>query len=70
MRTYAAIDLHSNNGVLTIIDETDKVLRQRKLPNKLGAFVEELWAVPLDAQRSSDRVDVQLVLARRRTGLA
>ena len=42
MNTYAAIDLHSNNGVLTIIDETDKVLRQRKLPNELGAFVNEL----------------------------
>src|SRR6266849_6121359 len=42
MRSYAAIDLHSNNGVLTVIDETDRVLRQRKLPNKLAAFVAEL----------------------------
>ena len=42
MRTYAAVDLHSNNGVLTIIDETDRVLRQRKLPNRLQAFVDEL----------------------------
>ncbi|HXI11602.1 MAG TPA: transposase [Thermoanaerobaculia bacterium] len=42
MNTYAAIDLHSNNGVLTIIDETDMVLRQRKLPNELSAFVKEL----------------------------
>ena len=42
MKTYAAVDLHSNNGVLTIIDETDRVLRQRKLPNKLELFVAEL----------------------------
>lgn len=39
---YAAIDLHSNNGVLTVIDENDKVLRQRKLPNRLDGFVREL----------------------------
>lgn len=42
MHTYAAIDLHSNNGVLAVIDENDKVLRQKKLPNKLAAFVDEL----------------------------
>lgn len=42
MQTYAAIDLHSNNGVLAIIDETDKILRQRKLPNNLELFVKEL----------------------------
>lgn len=42
MSSYAAIDLHSNNGVLTIIDESDKVLKQRKLPNQLQAFVREL----------------------------
>lgn len=42
MQTYAAIDLHSNNGVLTVIDETDRVLRQKKLTNKLELFVAEL----------------------------
>lgn len=42
MQTYAAVDLHSNNGVLTIIDETDRVLKQRKLPNKLELFLTEL----------------------------
>lgn len=42
MPTYAAIDLHSNNGVLTIIDETDRVLKQRKISNKLETFVSEL----------------------------
>lgn len=42
MQTFAAIDLHSNNGLLTVIDESDRVLRQRKLPNRIAAFVEEL----------------------------
>src|SRR6266550_8295595 len=42
MKTYAAIDLHSNNGVLVVTDETDRVLRQKKLANKLELFVAEL----------------------------
>jgi transposase len=42
MQTYAAIDLHSNNGVLAIIDETDRVLRQRRIPNRIEEFIEEL----------------------------
>lgn len=42
MQTYAAVDLHSNNGVLTIIDETDRVLKQRRIPNKLELFLSEL----------------------------
>lgn len=42
MQTYAAIDLHSNNGVLTIIDDRDRVLKQRRIPNKIEEFVAEL----------------------------
>jgi transposase len=42
MRSFAAIDLHSNNGVLTVIDENDRVLRQKKLANRLELFVSEL----------------------------
>jgi transposase len=42
MQSYAAIDLHSNNGVLTVIDDNDRVLRQKKLANKLELFVSEL----------------------------
>jgi transposase len=42
MQTYAAIDLHSNNGVLTIIDETDRVLKQRRIPNRIEEFIGEL----------------------------
>lgn len=42
MQTYAAIDLHSNNSVLTVIDQTDRVLRQRKLRNELPLILREL----------------------------
>ncbi len=42
MQTYAAVDLHSNNGVLAVIDEQDRVLKQRRIANKLELFVAEL----------------------------
>ncbi len=42
MQTYAAIDLHSNNSVLTVIDQTDRILRQRKLRNELPLIIREL----------------------------
>ncbi len=35
MKLYAAIDLHSNNSVLVILDEKDRVLYERRLPNDL-----------------------------------
>lgn len=53
MQTYAAVDLHSNNGVLTVIDETDRVLKQRRLANKLESFVSELE--PFRATLHGDR---------------
>ncbi|HEV8658056.1 MAG TPA: IS110 family transposase [Thermoanaerobaculia bacterium] len=42
MQTFAAIDLHSNNGVLAIIDESDRILKQRRIPNKVELFAAEL----------------------------
>ena len=42
MSLYAGIDLHSNNSVLAVIDEPDRVLRQRRLPNELPAILKEL----------------------------
>ncbi|MHB0972111.1 MAG: IS110 family RNA-guided transposase [Thermoanaerobaculia bacterium] len=42
MQSFAAIDLHSNNGLLAVIDENDRVLRQKRLPNRLEMFVHEL----------------------------
>ena len=42
MKLYAAIDLHSNNGVLVIIDENDKVVFERRLPNDLPTVLSHL----------------------------
>jgi len=42
MALYAAIDLHSTNGVLAVIDECDAVLRRRRLPNDLATVLREL----------------------------
>ena len=44
MKLYAAIDLHSNNSVLVILDERDRVVYERRLPNELPAILNELKA--------------------------
>lgn len=36
MKLYAAIDLHSNNSVLVILDEQDRVVYEKRLPNDLA----------------------------------
>lgn len=33
---YAAIDLHSNNGVVVVSDEADRVVVERRVPNQLA----------------------------------
>jgi transposase len=35
MKLYSAIDLHSNNNVLVILNEDDRVVYERRLPNDL-----------------------------------
>lgn len=35
MTLYCAIDLHSTNNVPVVIDENDKILFQKRLPNDL-----------------------------------
>ena len=42
MRLYAAIDLHSNNSVLVILDETDKIVHERRHPNDLPTILAAL----------------------------
>lgn len=56
MSLYAAIDLHSNNGVLSIIDDADRVQFERRLPNDLESvlaalepFREQLRAVAVES---------------------
>ena len=42
MKLYAAIDLHSNNSVLVILDEHDKIVYERRLPNELPTILAQL----------------------------
>lgn len=41
-KLYAAIDLHSNNSVATVIDEKDRVVYERRLPNELSVILGHL----------------------------
>jgi len=42
MKLYCGIDLHSNNSVIVILDETDKVIYQKKLNNDLEVILQQL----------------------------
>jgi transposase len=42
MKLYAAIDLHSNNNVLVILDENDQIVFERRLPNDLPTILSRL----------------------------
>jgi transposase len=42
MRWYSGIDLHSNNSVVVVIDEADRVGYRRRLPNELAKVLEAL----------------------------
>lgn len=39
---YSAIDLHSNNNVVVVTDETDRVLVEKRVPNELDRVIELL----------------------------
>ena len=36
---YSGIDLHSNNSVVTVTDEADRVVAEKLLPNELPKIV-------------------------------
>ena len=42
MTLYCAIDLHSTNNVPVVIDDNDKILYQKRLPNDLALVIAEL----------------------------
>ena len=42
MKVYSGIDLHSNNNVVVVSDEADRVLYRARLPNELGKVLEAL----------------------------
>lgn len=39
MKLYSGIDLHSNNSVVSVVDETDKLLADKRLGNDLGQIL-------------------------------
>jgi transposase len=56
MGLYCGVDLHSNNHVVTVIDETDRRLYEKRHPNELagtlgvlGRFREELVGVAVES---------------------
>jgi transposase len=42
MKLYGGIDLHSNNSVMALLDEEDKVVYRRRLPNDIELVLAEL----------------------------
>jgi transposase len=44
MSLYCGIDLHSTNQVVVILDEEDRPVLERRLPNRLDVVLEELGA--------------------------
>lgn len=56
MTLYCAIDLHSNNSVLVVIDEEDRIVLQKRVANELtivlaqlAPFKEQLHAVAVES---------------------
>ena len=39
MALYCGIDLHANNSVIAVLDEQDKALFEKRLPNELAQIV-------------------------------
>lgn len=44
MELYAGIDLHSNNSVIVVLDTSDRVVYQKRLPNNREAIIGALMA--------------------------
>jgi transposase len=42
MKLYCGIDLHSNNSYIVLLDEEDKIVYQKRLPNDLLGILEKL----------------------------
>lgn len=36
---YSGIDLHSNNSVVTVLDEEDRIVAEKRLPNDLAKIL-------------------------------
>jgi len=44
MTLFSAIDLHSNNSFVVVIDEQDRILLQRRYPNDIQLILSALTA--------------------------
>jgi transposase len=44
MKLYGGIDLHSNNSVLALLDEEERLIYRKRLPNDATAILEALGA--------------------------
>jgi transposase len=42
MKLYGGIDLHSNNTMIAIVEESDRVVYQKRLPNDLDTILKRL----------------------------
>ena len=42
MQLYCGIDLHSNNSVISMIDNTDRVISEKRLDNDLKTITDHL----------------------------
>jgi len=67
MSLYAAIDLHSTNNVLAIIDQSDQLIRSKRLPNELPQVLQEL--APYREQLADFRRAVQRLISSSITAL-
>src|SRR2546425_13037391 len=50
MKLYGAIDLHSTNNVTVVIDEQDRVVYQKRLPNDLALILKEVSVYQTELQ--------------------
>lgn len=48
MKLYTAIDLHSSNSVIVILDETDRIVFHKRCPNDLKMILRELMVFQED----------------------
>ena len=42
MKLYGGIDLHSNNSVVALLDDEDRAVYRKRLPNEAGAVLDAL----------------------------
>jgi len=56
LKLYGGIDLHSNNSVIVILDEADKVVYQKQLNNDLRSILEQLSVYKGNDQKGQRRL--------------